>query len=459
MANSMMTVSPSSLPPSVPVGQAPSGSDNIPVDVDFVVSPNAQAVAAAERQRDGFIQGPTVTEAPVAASATVSVPPPGAPPVLTNAGGAVLKAPVLVPIYYGDFWKTAQGAKDAAATDAFAQEIGPSALTDVLSEYGVGEATFGGSVQVPGAVTSAMTDADVQKVVKDALAAGSAKPNAQGLYTVFLPKGAVLQHGTHTSKQGLGGYHNSFAGTDGKPVYYAAIAYSERGNGIDFTGVPSDNVSITASHEWAEAETDPDVNSAIPGHSIAWFDRTNNSEIGDLAIKQLPLNQTFQKDAANRAVQLEWSNKDGAYEIAPKGTTSTNVAPPPPPPPTVVLPPAPNRPANSTEMEGIVTVDKYDGLQHGRNGVHEIVEGTLTQLNAVAKPGLINTNNLKIAMNVKSQTDPSGLPNEIPLTRGDKIEVEGEYISPQSPSATSQAIVHFTHDPLGYVIINGQKYA
>ena len=46
-------------------------------------------------------------------------------------------------------------------------------------------------------------------------------------------------------------------------------------NGIDFTGTPIDNITITESHEITEAVTDPDVGLAIETgdpHFLGWYD-------------------------------------------------------------------------------------------------------------------------------------------------------------------------------------------
>ena len=48
-------------------------------------------------------------------------------------------------------------------------------------------------------------------------------------------------------------------------------------NGIDFTGTPIDNITITESHEITEAVTDPDVGLAIQTGNpryLGWYDDT-----------------------------------------------------------------------------------------------------------------------------------------------------------------------------------------
>src|SRR5512133_241818 len=49
----------------------------------------------------------------------------------------------------------------------------------------------------------------------------------------------------------------------------------------------------------------------------------------------------------------------------------------PGPLPGVELPRVPGRPRGVTEIEAVITVDQYRGIQHGRDGDHEIVEGRI----------------------------------------------------------------------------------
>ncbi len=320
-------------PRELPVGHGP--------DSDFVVSRAAQGRAALGRElakvgqavlgHDGFEK--LVKSAPDlfkalggvpsdVAAATGGVPAPGAKPVLTQHGGAVLDKPVVSNIYLGSYWGTAAGKADLAKNDAFTKEVGTSGFQNIAKQYGAGGPTFGGSTVVNVANPKKVTEAAVQKLVLEQLKAGTVKPNAQGIYNVVLPPNTVLDAGGGvTSKNGLGGFHGSVAGPDGKPVYYSVEAYSKGRNGIDFTGNATDNVTITESHEWMETVTDPDVNSSIPGHDLGWYDDKDNGEIGDLAMSQLPLNQVWQRDAQGFAQQLEWSNKDGLYEINSKSGT------------------------------------------------------------------------------------------------------------------------------------------
>lgn len=126
------------------------------------------------------------------------------------------------------------------------------------------------------------------------------------------------------------------------------------------------------------------------------------------------------------------------------------------------LPTCPNRPAGRTQIDVKVRVDTYGGLQHGRNGTHEIIDGTITSIVAVATQSDVDTSNVHLALNVSSSIDPSGLPNEIVLSPGQTLEAVGEYIPASSANASNShgaaAVIHFTHAPCGDVTINGATY-
>jgi hypothetical protein len=116
-------------------------------------------------------------------------------------------------------------------------------------------------------------------------------------------------------------------------------------------------------------------------------------------------------------------------------------------------------PKGQTEIEAVLTIDKYQGLIHGRNGTHEIAYGHITLINAVGNKQVVGTQEVELAMNVKSSKDPNGLPQELPLQTGQQIEVEGVYIPASQAGNSGDAVIHFTHSPDGYVIMpDGSQY-
>ena len=235
---------------------------------------------------------------------------------LTNYGGRVLANPTFQPIYLGSYWQTAAGKADATFNDGFAKEVVGGAHEAILKQYGVGSGSFGGSATVGGSNPSSVTHDDVVALVKQQIAAGAVKDGPQTVHMVVLAPGTVLDAGNGvTSQQGLGGFHGSYVDDAGKTVYFGVVAYSQGSNGIDFTGKGRDNVTITESHEFDEACTDPDVE----GGKLAWYNK-RYGEIGDLAVNSglVPLDKSYVRDAAGYAVQVEWSNADHAFEgVAP----------------------------------------------------------------------------------------------------------------------------------------------
>ena len=103
-------------------------------------------------------------------------------------------------------------------------------------------------------------------------------------------------------------------------------------------------------------------------------------------------------------------------------------------------------------------VDQYLGLIQGRNGTHELADGTLQNVIWMYQPSLEDTASARVAMNVASSTDPQGLPYEVPLRSGEVIEFEGEYIPAATANAGGRAVIHYTHGSCGYVTINGVTY-
>lgn len=107
-------------------------------------------------------------------------------------------------------------------------------------------------------------------------------------------------------------------------------------------------------------------------------------------------------------------------------------------------------------------IDRYQGLVNGRNGTHEIAFGTITSTPWVFDKGTVDSTRVQLALNVASSTDPTGLPSELRLSPGDEILVEGEYIPASRADVRGArgptAVIHYTHSPCGFVVINGRKY-
>ena len=117
-----------------------------------------------------------------------------------------------------------------------------------------------------------------------------------------------------------------------------------------------------------------------------------------------------------------------------------------------------NRASGKTGIRATVQITRYQGLIHGRNGDHEIAFGDLTKVLWIHDAATRDTNQVQLALNVSSSIDPSGLPHEIPLSVGQTVEVEGEYISGATAGSSGVAVIHFTHSTCGFVDVGGQQY-
>jgi hypothetical protein len=136
-------------------------------------------------------------------------------------------------------------------------------------------------------------------------------------------------------------------------------------------------------------------------------------------------------------------------------------------PPDLAIAPSPppsscyQRNPGVTAVQVLVRVDEYKGLYTGRNGTHEDADVTMMAPIWVYDKNAIDTSNVSLAMLVDG-TGGTGLPGEIPLMPGQVFEVEGEYIPAAKANATTKkgpaAVVHFTHSPCGYAVLNGRTY-
>lgn len=233
-------------------------------------------------------------------------------PHLENFGGKLLKSPKFISAFLGNYWQSPDGSSERAFQDRFAKYLVRSEYTSIWKQYGIDKGTFlSSTVLAPPSEVSTITDSGIQQVLKKALTSGDIKiTDPETVVTVYLPPNMTLQSHGVSSREGMGGYHSSFDLADGRRIYYAALVYSKGDNGIDFTGTPRQNIGITASHEWTEAVTDPDVNHG----TLAWYDR-RYGEISDIPINLgLPLKKVFGRIGRYLA-QKNWSNKDGCVEI------------------------------------------------------------------------------------------------------------------------------------------------
>jgi hypothetical protein len=103
-----------------------------------------------------------------------------------------------------------------------------------------------------------------------------------------------------TSISNFAGYHAAFGGRTASgylaDIHYAVIAYAGGYNAI-FPGLtPFGSMTLTASHEIAEAATDPNVNY----RALGWYDDYNGGEIGDINRYEALLNGYVVQSVINK---------------------------------------------------------------------------------------------------------------------------------------------------------------
>ncbi len=236
-------------------------------------------------------------------------------PQLKFYGGKVLKQPKFFSVFLGSYWKTKRGAKEVDYHNSFAKSLFSSDHMKIWKEYGVSKATHIGSETIAGTPrTRTIDESRVKELIWQEIQQHRApKPDGKTVYTLYLPPGSILTSSDgYSSLDGLGGYHGSFDMPGEKRIYYSALAYSQGSNGIDFTGSPRQNITVTASHEWAEAATDPDVNNG----KLGWYDK-NYGEVGDIPLSMGMELTSIAGDVNGFKVQKEWSNEDDCAEVLP----------------------------------------------------------------------------------------------------------------------------------------------
>jgi hypothetical protein len=141
--------------------------------------------------------------------------------------------------------------------------------------------------------------------------------NVRTLYVVHLPAGQTLTLGHGTSCKSFCAYHGSFPWRD-RHLYYVVMPDMSAGSGCELAcggDTPFRNATSVASHELAEAVTDPDVGSASGlGPPLAWYDPANG-EIADICGRQTGVVRGG--DGAEYLVQKLWSNSDRACVVTP----------------------------------------------------------------------------------------------------------------------------------------------
>lgn len=249
-------------------------------------------------------------------------------PQILNGGQASLSAPIIVTI-------TWPGDALVDTFEAFGDNIGASSYwKSATAEYGVGPATSGPTnhVHLTQAVPASITPEDiaslvttnVQNAASDAGAGDDAgpawpAPTPQTIYAVYLPQGAQFtEQGVDICAQGVGGYHDNVT-VNGNPVAYAVMPHCNDTTTtppVVFTDV---DIEESASHEFAEAATDPypdpQANGWVGFDQNHWnyeYFNAMQDELGDACESFLSSFYQDSETAFPYWVQRIWSNKGAA---------------------------------------------------------------------------------------------------------------------------------------------------
>jgi hypothetical protein len=214
--------------------------------------------------------------------------------------GLVIPHVAVDTVYYGAGWSQSPAvARQPAQLDSFFADVVNSPYMDMLAEYGVGRGTLENHATfLDGPGAGAVTDADLRAMLADRSARGLLNaPAPNRVFVIFTGPGLLVQRRGTSSAPGGGnffGYHDSFALPGGGTFSYAVIPYP---GGVNASLPPLSawqQLTGVASHELAEAVTDPDLHSG-------WFDAAGN-EIGDLVNLHYGALHGY-------TVQYEWSNR------------------------------------------------------------------------------------------------------------------------------------------------------
>src|SRR5262249_23582515 len=184
---------------------------------------------------------------------------------------------------------------EPATCRASLRDLTGDPCTDALARGGYavgrGSADPGASDTAPLTANSTITDASIRAAIQADVTKGLVKaPDANRLYLVFVqPNVAVSLSRRVDTKHGILGYHDAFAGKDASgqvtTIRYAVIASpgGTVGNStLAAASVAGDQLTAVASHELAEAVTDPDGGLG----QVGWYD-PYRGEIADITQNSL----------------------------------------------------------------------------------------------------------------------------------------------------------------------------
>jgi len=276
-------------------------------------------------------------------------------------GGEISRSPNLFLIFWGSNWNSNSGAR--SEVEATFSALSQSDYQGILTQYydGTGHISAGigvnawtdGSITAPGEVNWAHIEQEIQYAVAQRGWPGGGINN---IYLVLPAPGSGYASGF---VRGCGAHY--FSTAVGSPEAYIGWSGQEPFLGCreaDPTGQKRAWVSVlaTATHEYAEAVTDP-LTPAYVGHNTGWLD-SEGEEIADKCsgLNAAPWNGHY--------VSYLWDNSQGQCSI------SHPITPPPPPPspPTVETKPATGIQEGQATLNGTVNPNGTQTAYHFEYG-------------------------------------------------------------------------------------------
>lgn len=239
-------------------------------------------------------------------------------------GGPVISNVQVETVFYGHDWYSNPALHQTGSElNQYFNFLTNSSYMDLLHQYSTPFQSIGHGSWVGGELVDRnasplgslyVDDSEIQQMLESVVYHRQVPgPNGNLVYMVYTdPNTEVTDGGSNSIKDFLG-YHSAFFDPyNGREVFYAVIP-SPVGN-ADARGLTAfQQQTEVASHELAEAVTDPEPVSG-------WDDRTRqDGEIGDLAVGDVCY-------LGGYAVQAEWSNLLGGPAM-PYGATLTPPAP------------------------------------------------------------------------------------------------------------------------------------
>jgi len=234
-------------------------------------------------------------------------------------GGSLLQNVEITPVQYGT-WSCGDGSPTPEITkpalSAYLDMLVTSPYIDFLGQYDArGQVIGHGTVDAwttitPAAInnTKTITNKKIQTELVNQITAGALPmPTPNRLYVLFFRSKQTISYGGVTSVNTFCAYHQALLTTiNGQttPVYYAVMPYEVKTLGCQWVYTPLGALTTTASHEIAEAITDPGAGKV----SFGWLTKNQYNEIADICLGRVGMLGGFQ-------VQALWSNADKACVV------------------------------------------------------------------------------------------------------------------------------------------------